>query len=136
MIDFGTTFNILANQLGGLTKPEKMLPVLSKLAKKFPYIEGIIRKFFLRETDTQGLSREEMLRQVQFVQSFAKTVNRYLIDISGQNGKFRLVDSNRNSIRETTMLRWENNTVGNKKPGLFRTDPKTGVQKYNSTYFK
>ena len=139
--DFGRTFNVLTNKLAGArtanemkSKMNEILTVLSKKRREgtasVPDFTNLIKRLGM-EQEGRSLSKEKMLEQIQFVQVFAKTKNTYVFDITGQNGKFVIVNSNSTSIAEKIKQNWINN--GGVKDGLF--DIVDSIPLYKTTYF-
>lgn len=108
--DFGFTFNILANELAGVRSVGQMKTRILKLSQKHPHLNSLIRRLKLN-VPVESITREDMLQQVQFVQTFAKTKNRYKFDITGANGKFKVIDSNSNSLKNKVLQQWKNNAA-------------------------
>jgi hypothetical protein len=108
--DFGYTFNILANRLTGTRTLGQMKARLSQLSEKHPYLTRLMDRLNMNE-NPESLSREEMLEQIQFVQVFAKAQNTYVFDITGENGHFKIVNSNVNSVNDRIRQGWKNDAT-------------------------
>lgn len=111
--DFGFTFNLLANHLVGARSLGQMKSKILKLSEKKPHLNSLIRRLKLN-APVESLSREDMLQQLQFFQTFAKTANNFKFDITGKNGKFAVIDSNSNSVKNKILQNWKNNAAKRK----------------------
>jgi len=128
--DFGRTFNILVNRFAGLRSDSQMLNAINNIAAKAPQLYALIDRLGLNN-EGEHLSENQMLEQIQFVQTFAKTKHTYMFDITGINGKFKLVNSNRSSINEKVKTVWKSNAE-NKR--IY--EDRNGVRYYKPSVFE
>jgi hypothetical protein len=129
--DFGYTFNILANKLTGLRTMRQMRARINQLSEKNPYLRKLIDRLNMNE-NPESLSREEMLEQLQFVQVFAKAQNTYVFDITGENGHFKVVNSNVNAVNSKITQEWSNQAA--KKDNTVKDE--NGTRVYDKKAFK
>lgn len=108
--DFAYTFNILANKLAGMREADQMRAGMVVLAKTNPYLFKLMKDRLKFDVPTTALSKNDMLQQVQFVQTFAKAKNNYKMDIVGANGHYKVFDSNLTSVEAKIEQAWKNNS--------------------------
>lgn len=128
--DFGKTFNILVNRLATLRTDSQMVNAINNVAGKYPQVYALIDRLGLND-EGEHLSENQMLEQVQFVQTFAKTRHLYMFDIAGENGKFKVVNSNRTSINEKIKTIWKGEAANK---SIY--EEKDGVQYYKPSVFE
>jgi len=129
--DFAYTFNILANKLSTMRDADQMRAAMVEMSKSNPFLAKLIKDRLKLDTPTESLSKDDMLQQVQFIQTFAKAKNHYKMDIVGANGHFKVFDANLTSVQAKIQQSWQNNSA---RYDIFVTNT-DGVQVYNPSKF-
>lgn len=134
--DFGRTFNILANKLAGVRDIKEMEDRINELAdskdKKLLYLKYSLLERLKLNRDPASLTKGQMIQRIQFIQTFAKAKNNFILDLTGENGKFVLLDSNSTSVIEKIKQSWKKNSAFQQRGYIVKDDMIT----YDKDFFE
>lgn len=148
-VNFGQTFNLLANELANTSADitinelkEKLEfistknPSIRQLYKGYINSEGKLVKGWLQLDESDEWTPATASQFVQFLQSFAKNKSIYEIGIVGPEGAYSSFNANTVGVRNKLLSKWLSNIAENsfRKKELYNKDT-DGTVTYNAIGF-
>lgn len=137
-VNFGETFSLLTNKLSGHPGFEQVKIILNKLETNndLKWVKILKSRLSLNKIDKEELSFNEINTIIQFVQTFARNKNNFVMALIDENGKTPIIDSNFNSLSKKIRNNWEYNTIKRINEGDDLFIKSEGGVFYNKTNIK
>ena len=131
-VEFGETFNILANKLSGTTTLEEKRSIIERLQDQdgFPELYQRLFRKPVEQMDESDINTATAL--LQFNETFSKHFNNYILIIKDAVESFKAIDATINSGKRVILAEWQANTYD--RAEIYNIEE--GQLKYDPEYFK
>jgi hypothetical protein len=133
LVDFGKTFNILANKLSNKTSLKEILETMTKYQTIEPGLKTIKERVF---KDSSSLGKADIITILQFAQTFGKHYNDYLFSFVGNEGIFNTENAVINTFNKRMLDNWNTLSIGLAVEGHPAYKLTDGAITYNTKYFQ
>lgn len=132
VVDFGNTWNILANALAGKHTVSQMKAVLAELKYRVPGVADLMDRVFVKNPN-----KLQLALQLQFFQAFSKYKSGHHFAFVDSKGNFGYTDAMVNTAQSRLRNEWQSNFArlsGDSNVPHIRV--RNGVVTYNTKWFR